>query len=538
MIFNSPYATTVYDVYVTMLDAVISVAVAFSVLIAVDRLFHVVKFVQLKMKMKITGRRPENAFKYQAMPDPMQFSNLYPKVAVQLPMFNERAVCQSIIDHACAMHWPRDKFIVQVLDDSTDKMTRELVDDKVLEWRERGVNVVCVRRTNRQGYKAGALKEGLELLRDYEYIPVFDADFKPKTEFLLNMIPYIHCNDDVGYVQARWVFTNPEESFLTKVQEISLNYHMKCEQWVHFSGGGFFNFNGTAGVWRRKTIEDVGGWNGRTTVEDMDLSLRTYVGGWRAIFVEDETVPNELPSSYYAFRKQQHRWTCGPVQLWRRASTAIWGSKIPWYRKVELNLCYFFLRKTTSHFVALGFFCFLVPLSVFTPEVSIPLWALVHLPVAVTLSTAFFTRKGWFFCVLHVLFENGMSIVKLWAVLNGLLDLGRAQEWVVTQKAGSSDSRPSSTLAALRSCRAYFFECLVGLFILAAAVYSVGWVHRWSFAVFLMCQGLVFVAFGFGLIDSGALLGRPIKTYSLFRKRGSEKGEPLLAHATSGPPGL
>lgn len=185
----------------------------------------------------------------------------------------------------------------------------------------------------------------------------------------MKMVPYIHCNDDIGYVQARWVFTNPEESYLTKAQEISLNYHMKCEQWVHFAAGSFFNFNGTAGLWRKQTIEDVGGWNGRTTVEDMDLSLRAYVAGWRAIFIEDVCVPNEIPSSYFAYRKQQHRWTCGPVQLWRRASAAIWSSKLPWMRKCELNFMYFMLRKTSSHFVSLGFFCFLVPLSVYTPEV-------------------------------------------------------------------------------------------------------------------------------------------------------------------------
>ena len=145
---------------------------------------------------------------------------------------------------------------------------------------------------------------------------------------------------------------------------------MKCEQWVHFSAGSFFNFNGTAGIWRKQTIEEVGGWNGRTTVEDMDLSLRTYVAGWRAVFVEDVCVPNELPSSYFAYRKQQHRWTCGPVQLYRRASSSIWASKLPWIRKFEISIFYFLLRKTCSHFVSLGFFCFLVPLSVYTPEVD------------------------------------------------------------------------------------------------------------------------------------------------------------------------
>jgi len=331
------------------------------------------------------------------------------------------------------------------------------------------------------------------------------------------MIPYIHTNDDVGYIQARWTFTNAEDSYLTKVQEISLNYHMKCEQWVHFAYGSFFNFNGTAGVWRRKTIEDVGGWNGRTTVEDMDLSLRAYIAGWRAMFLEDITCMNEIPSSYFAYRKQQHRWTCGPVQLWRRASAAIWASKLPFLRKLELNMLYFFLRKVCSHFVALGFFCCLVPLSVFTPEVSIPLWALVHLPVCVTLCTAFFTPKGWIYCVVHVLFENSMSIVKTWALVNGVFDLSRAHEWIVTMKAGSSDQRPGTLKAIYSSCRAYAAESMMGAFVLATAFYAVFWVNRWSFSVFLALQGLAFIAFGFNMVDAGALLGSPLRSASLVR---------------------
>jgi len=525
------YAATAYDLYVSLLEGAISLCVALSVLISVDRLLAVVKYLQTKLRAKLTGKGPEAAWRHRGMPDPVKCGDLYPKVAVQLPMFNERAVCERIIDCACSMHWPRDKFVVQVLDDSTDKLTRDRVDDKVLEWRERGVNVLCIRRTNRQGYKAGALKEGLELLQDCDYIAMFDADFKPTREFLLRMVPYLHCNDGVGYVQARWTFTNPEESLLTKVQEMSLNYHMKCEQYVHFAGGSFFNFNGTAGVWRRKTIEDVGGWNGRTTVEDMDLSLRAYVGGWRAMFLEDITCLNELPSSYFAYRKQQHRWTCGPVQLWRRTSAAIWASKLPFFHKLELNLLYFLLRKVSSHFMALGFFCFLVPLSVFTPEVSIPLWALVHLPVSVTLTTASFTRRGWLYCVVHVLFENAMSIVKMWAVVNGAFDLGRANEWIVTIKAGSSNENSSSLQAIYKSCRAYATETIMGAFIIAAAFYGVLWANRYSFSIFLTLQGLTFIAFGFNMVDAGALLGRPITWNRRKSATKTEEKESLITQA-------
>jgi beta-mannan synthase len=497
-----------YELYVALLDALISVAVALSVVVSLDRVFHVAKYMQLKARSRVTGRKPEDYFQFAALPDPVVCGDLYPRVAIQLPMFNERAVCQAAIDSACEQTWPKGRLFVQVLDDSTDKGTRDLVDDKVMEWRERGVEIEVRRRTNRAGYKAGALHEGVKFLSDCEYIAIFDADFKPEPDFLLRTVPYLVGNADIGYVQTRWVFTNPEESYLTKAQELSLNYHCKCEQWVHFGTGSFFNFNGTAGVWRKKCIDSIGGWNSRTTVEDMDLSLRSYVGGWRAIFLEDTTCLNELPASFFAYRKQQHRWTCGPVQLWRKTAYYIWRSSLPLHRKIDILFCYFGIRKFATHWVSLGFFCMLVPLSTFTPEVSIPLWALVHLPVVVTLSTAAFTPNGWVHSILYVLFENAMGIVKLGAVIAGMLDLKGAHEWVVTTKLGSSDVRPGTTpVMTTRNCRLYGGEMAMSGFVLAAAFYGVFTVNRWTFSIFLFLQGMVFFAFGFNLVDCGGLLG-------------------------------
>ncbi|CAD7698593.1 unnamed protein product [Ostreobium quekettii] len=406
MYFAGPHYLAAWDLYVACLQLATTVAVAISVVVSVDRILHALKYIQIRVASRIRGRKPAQKFRFKSLPDGSALPHLYPMVAVQLPMFNERYVCQDIIDAACSLTWPKKRLMVQVLDDSTDKETRQLVDDKVMEWRERGVNCVCVRRTDRQGYKAGALREGLELLYCYEFVAIFDADFKPKNDFLLRTVPYLQCNDGLGYVQTRWEFDNPDESYLTKAQQISLNFHMKCEQFVHSSYGSFFNFNGTAGVWRRSCIDSVGGWNGRTTVEDMDLSLRAYLGGWRALFLEDTTCMNELPSSFSAYRKQQHRWTCGPIQLWSRASAAIWSSKIPFLKKMELNILYFFVRKSVTHFSSLGFYCLLVPLTVFTPEVCVPMWALVHLPVAVTLATCSFTPGGWAYAIPYVLFET------------------------------------------------------------------------------------------------------------------------------------
>ena len=336
----------------------------------------------------------------------------------------------------------------------------------------------------------------------------------------------------VGYVQSRWTFANPDESYLTKAQEISLNFHVKCEQFVHFAEGSFFNFNGTAGVWRRKTIVTVGGWQSRTTVEDMDLSLRTYVNGWKAVYLTEVTCVNELPAQFFAYRKQQHRWTCGPIQLWLKASKDIWASSLPLSSKLNLILCYFGVRKFATHWVSLGFFCTLVPLSVFEPEVNIPLWALVHLPVVVTVTTAIFTPKGWLHCILYVLFENAMGIVKLGAVVAGMLDLKHANEWVVTTKLGSSDKRPGTQAAApARQCRVYPQEAAMAAFVLVAALYAMVSADKWSFAVFLTLQGLVFLAFGFNLIDAGNFLGQRLGANSpptsAAKKAAAKAGAPL-----------
>lgn len=506
-----------YPLYVMMLYGLVQVAMLLSVLVSTDRILNMVKYILIKLKSKVTGKLPEHSWYFQPLAeDPME----YPLVAIQLPMFNERAVCQAIIDCCCEMEWNPKKLHVQVLDDSTDSKTRELVDEKVMEWRERGVNIECIRRTNRQGYKAGAMKEGMDILssKGYKYVAVFDADFKPEPDFLMRTIPYLEGNHSVGYVQTRWVFTNPDESYLTKAQEVSLNFHMKCEQYTHSATGSFFNFNGTAGVWRLDCIEDAGGWNSRTTVEDMDLSLRAYLRGWKAIFLEDVTCLNELPASFFAYRKQQHRWTCGPVQLWSKASKDIWRSKLSLWRKLELISVYFGIRKCSTHFVALGFFCTLVPLTVFTPEVTIPSWVLIHLPIMVTLSTSAFTPRGWVYSILYVLFENAMGLVKLWAVITALLDLKRAQEWVVTTKLGSSDKRPGSVKAMMPSCKVYSGELLMGIFLISLGTLGVLSGSHWGISSYMLVQGMVFFAFGFNMVDVGGLLGgrldvEIIKTY-------------------------
>lgn len=214
----------------------------------------------------------------------------------------------------------------------------------------------------------------------------------------------------------------------------------------------------------------------------------------------------QLPASFFAFRKQQHRWTCGPAQLWLKAHKDIWSSDLSLLRKLELTIMYFGVRKCATHFVALAFFCTLVPLSIITPEVNIPAWALIHLPVIVTLSTAAFTPKGWVYSILYVLFENAMGMVKLWAVITALLDLKRAQEWVVTTKLGSSDKRPG-TAALIPSCKIYGGELLFGLCLTSLATVGLMQMTHLGLSSYFFIQGLVFVAFGFNMVDVGGILG-------------------------------
>ena len=221
------------------------------------------------------------------------------------------------------------------------------------------------------------------------------------------------------------MYTNGDESVLTRVQEISLNYHIRCEQYARHAADVFFNFNGTAGVWRRACIEDAGGWNHRTTVEDMDLSLRAYLRGWKFIFLDDVTCPNEIPACYDAFRKQQHRWSCGPMQLWRAATTAVWTAKdVPFAKKCYLVVFFFGTRMFATHVVSFFLYCVLIPLCATAPEGDDPvLGARVRARARHAVHDSRSRRGGGASPAQYVLFENAMCIVKLTAIARWALTL-------------------------------------------------------------------------------------------------------------------
>ncbi|HYH06268.1 MAG TPA: glycosyltransferase [Thermoanaerobaculia bacterium] len=241
-------------------------------------------------------------------------ADVAPPLTVQLPLYNEANVAARLIDAVAAIDY-RGAYDIQVLDDSTDATT-SIVAERIAHHAASGVRITHIRRGSREGYKAGALAHGMRL-SDAELFAVFDADFVPASDVLAKMVPYL-ADARVGMVQARWTHLNRDESLLTRVQALFLDAHFAVESAARNLGGRFFNFNGTAGVWRRRAIEEAGGWSSSTLTEDLDLSYRAQLAGWEFVFVNDVEVPAELPAALSGFQDQQHRWAKGSIQTARK----------------------------------------------------------------------------------------------------------------------------------------------------------------------------------------------------------------------------
>ncbi len=256
----------------------------------------------------------------------------YPVVTIQLPMYNELYVIERLVRSVCNINYPQDKLEIQILDDSTDE-TQEIAEALVQEFQQKGYDIKYVHRTNRSGYKAGALKEGLEVARG-EFVAIFDADFVPKPDFLLSTVPFFK-NPEVGMVQTRWEHINEEYSFITRAAALALDGHFVIEQQVRNKAGFFINFNGTAGIWRTSTIIDAGNWHADTLTEDLDLSYRAQLRGWKFIFLNDVTSPAELPADINALKTQQFRWTKGAVETAKKLLPTVLKADLPLKIKLE-----------------------------------------------------------------------------------------------------------------------------------------------------------------------------------------------------------
>ena len=253
-------------------------------------------------------------------------------VTIQLPLYNELYVVERIINSVCEIDYPQNLMEIQVLDDSTDE-TVDIVAKIVAEKQKDGFDIKHIRRANRQGFKAGALKEGMKTAKG-EYIAIFDADFVPQKEFLKKTLSFFN-DEKVGMVQTRWGHINGDYSILTKAQALALDGHFVIEQAVRNKAGFFINFNGTGGIWKRACIEDAGNWEADTLTEDLDLSYRAQLNGWRFVFLKDFTSPAELPSEINALKNQQFRWTKGAIETAKKILPLVWKSKIPFRVKLQ-----------------------------------------------------------------------------------------------------------------------------------------------------------------------------------------------------------
>ena len=281
----------------------------------------------------------------------------WPRVTVQLPLYNEQNVVERVIDAAAALDYPADRLHLQVLDDSTDA-TVALAAARVAYHAARGRRISHVRRADRAGYKAGALRHGLTET-DGEFIAIFDADFVPDPDFLRRTVPYFLQDARVGVVQARWGHLNENESLLTRLQAFGLNAHFLVEQVGRTFAGYFINFNGTGGVWRRACIEDAGGWHTDTLTEDLDLSYRAQLRGWRFVYRPDIVAPAELPAAMDALKSQQFRWNKGAAETARKHLGAVWRAPLPLATKLQAS---FHLLNSSVYLVILLMALLSVPL--------------------------------------------------------------------------------------------------------------------------------------------------------------------------------
>jgi cellulose synthase/poly-beta-1,6-N-acetylglucosamine synthase-like glycosyltransferase len=369
-----------------------------------------------------------------------QFAEL-PRVTVQLPIFNEMYVVDRLLDAVSKLDYPRDLLDVQVLDDSTDETT-ELTARRVVELKALGLDIAHVCRTDRTGFKAGALENGLKTAKG-EYILILDADFVPAPDVLRKTIHYF-TDEKIGMIQTRWGHLNRTYSMLTRVQAMFLDGHLLLEQTARNRSGRFINFNGTAGVWRRKTIVEAGGWQHDTLTEDLDLSYRAQLKGWCFVFLPNLVTPAELPVDMNGFKSQQHRWTKGSIQTCRKLLPAVWRADLPLKIKIEGTM-----HLTSNYaFLLLACICILMHPSTGgeigswwrTVLIDIPIFITGSLPAVVfyIVSQRELYPRSWWREILYLpallALTIGLAVNNAWAVIQGMF--GKTGEFTRTPKYG------------------------------------------------------------------------------------------------------
>ncbi len=291
-----------------------------------------------------------------------------PPVTVQVPVYNELHVVERVIDHVAALDYPRDRLQIQILDDSTDETSR-LARARAALYRERGVNIAVLQRPERDGYKAGALTWGMQQARG-EFIAIFDADFCPPRDFLLQTIPHFLARPRLGMIQTRWTCLNGDYSPLTRAQALALDGHFVIEQPARRRSGLLMSFNGSGGVWRRRCIEEAGGWQADTLCEDLDLSYRAQLAGWECLYLPQVESPAELPPQITAFKHQQERWAQGSAQTLRKLAVPILRSHRFNWRQKAMALMH--ISSYLAHPLAVFLLLLSLPLLLLRPDMAQP----------------------------------------------------------------------------------------------------------------------------------------------------------------------
>ncbi|MCX7995918.1 MAG: glycosyltransferase [candidate division WOR-3 bacterium] len=434
----------------------------------------------------------------------------YPDVTIQLPIYNEKFVVRRLLNSILMMDYPKEKLEIQILDDSNDETT-EIVQAMVKEGLIKGFDIKHLRRGTRNGFKAGALQYGLNYARG-EFIAIFDADFVPPRDFLKKLLPEFQ-KPDVGVVQARWGHLNAEESFLTRSQAVGLDNHFVNEQELRNQAGFFINFNGTCGIWRKKAIIDAGGWSGDTLAEDLDLSYRVQLKGWRIKYRGDVVVPGELPEDADSFRIQQNRWAKGTFQVGMKLLKDVLKSDLKPLVKYEA------IVHLTGHinFLAmllLGIFSF--PIIYFKVEkiVSESYYIFASFftigafgyPILYFLSQKSFYhdyKKRWIYIAGVIAYSMGLTISNTKAIIEAFLNKNII--FTRTPKCGGVKTTRYPTEA---KSLIPFLEIILGLYILFTFFYAL---YNLQFILlpFLGAYGFGFLNLGFSSIKDKFIFLKP-----------------------------
>ncbi len=431
--------------------------------------------------------------------------NNLPFVTIQLPIFNEQYVVERLIDNIVQFNYPKDRFEIHVLDDSIDN-TIEITRTKVEEYKAKGFNIEQICREKREGFKAGALRDAMPVAKG-DFIAIFDADFLPNPDFLLNTLPYFN-NPKIGVVQTRWEHINKNYSLLTRLQAMQLDVHFTVEQKGRYAGDCLLQFNGTAGVWRRSTIDDAGGWEADTLTEDLDLSYRAQLKGWEIVYLEKVGSPAELPAEMNGLKSQQFRWTKGGAETARKMLPLIWKADIPLRKKIHGTIH----LMSSSVFVCIFIIAILsVPLSFMIEEIQFDMrYSYIFYSAVIATSLVYYVanvqalRNGqsymWtlvkfiFLFPIFLSLSMGLSLHNTIAVLQGYI--GKKTAFIRTPKFNINslkDSFKNHRYLAKKISWTTVFEGVLALYFLAAIIAQLMWVDNRSFLAFHV---MLFLGFG------------------------------------------